>query len=65
MQQQTSSNWFKKHVDTVIVLGALFGGFLWINGKFNDINTRLVRIETVLIMKNIMPVDMVAKEEKK
>lgn len=29
-------DWVKKHADTVIVLTALFGGFLWINGKFND-----------------------------
>jgi len=55
-------DWFRKHVDTVIVLAAIFSGFLWVNGKFNDINTRLVRIETVLIMKNIMPQEL-AKEK--
>lgn len=54
---------FKKHVDTVIVLAALFSGFLWINGKFNDIDKQLVKIETVLIMKNIMPPEL-AKVEK-
>jgi Ca2+/H+ antiporter len=55
---------WKKHVDTVIVLASLFTGFLWINGKFNDLNTRLVRIETVLIMKQIMPAEIMAKEGK-
>ena len=47
--------WIKKHTDTVIVLGALFGGFLWLNGKFNEMEKKLVRIETVLILKGIMP----------
>lgn len=47
--------WFKKHVDTVVVLGVMFSGFLWMNGKFNDIDRRLIRMETVLILKGIMP----------
>ena len=58
-------DWFKRHVDTVIVLAALFSGFLWINGKFNDVDRRLVRIETVLIMKNIIPSGLVAEVEEK
>jgi len=58
-------DWFRKHVDTVIVLAAIFSGFLWVNGKFNDINTRLVRIETVLIMKNIMPQELAKEKEVK
>jgi len=53
---------FKKHVDTVIVLGAIFAGFLWMNNKFNDIDRRLVRIETVLIMKGIMPEQLAAQK---
>lgn len=48
----------KKHVDTLIVLAALAGGFLWLNGKFNDIDKDLAVIKTVLIMKGIMPESM-------
>jgi len=54
--------WFKKHTDAVIVLTAIIGCMLWMNGKFNDIDKRFSDIEkdlailkTVLIMKNIMP----------
>ncbi len=61
-------DWFKKHVDTVIVLGAIFSSFLWMNGRFNEVDTRftsiekdIVMIKTVLIMKNIMPTEFASK----
>ena len=57
--------WFKKHVDTVIVLGGILGAILWVNGKFNDIDRRLVRIETVLIMKDLMPKELAIKKGEK
>lgn len=44
-------DWLKNHMDTVIVLGALFSGLLWLNGKFNEMDKRLVRIETILYVK--------------
>jgi hypothetical protein len=47
--------WFKKHADTVMILGGILGAMIWMNGKFNDLDRRLVRIETILIMKGIMP----------
>lgn len=57
-----SMDWMKKHVDTVIILGAFGASVLWMNGKFNDMDKRfseiekdIVTIKTVLIMKNIMP----------
>lgn len=53
--------WFKKHADTVIILGGILSSLIWMNGKFNDIDRRLVRIETVMIMKGIMP-DVFATE---
>lgn len=52
--------WIEKHSDTVLVLGALFTGFLWLNGKFNDLDRRLVRIETILVMNGIMHPDLAA-----
>ena len=31
-------DWIKKHVDTVIILGALGLMMLWVNKRFNDIH---------------------------
>lgn len=57
-------DWFKKHTDTVIVLGAILSSVLWMNGKFADLEKDVTIIKTVLIMKNIMPVDMACEEKK-
>jgi hypothetical protein len=57
--------WFKKHTDMVIILGAVVGSMLWMNTKFNDIDKRFTEIEkdmaimkTVLLIKNIMPKEL-------
>ena len=55
----------KKHVDTIIIIGSIFTGFLWVNGKFNDLENRLTKIETVMIMQKIMPIEMMAHAEEK
>jgi hypothetical protein len=47
-----SDNWFKKHTDTIVILGAIASSFLWMNGKFNSIELRLNNIETVLNEKH-------------
>jgi hypothetical protein len=52
------TNWFKKHIDTIIILGAFASSVLWMNGKFNEIEKEIAIIKTVLIMKNIMPSDL-------
>lgn len=54
--------WFKKHVDTAIILGAFGTSLLWMNGKFNEIEKDIAIIKTVLVMKNILPAEL-AKEE--
>lgn len=54
----------KKHVDTVVVLGGILGAMLWMNGKFNDVDRRLIRIETILIMKGIMPSELATHNDK-
>lgn len=51
-------DWFKKHLDTVMVLGGILGSMMWINSEFNRIKTDLAIIKTVLIMKGIMPETM-------
>ena len=60
----------KKHVDTVIILTAFASAMLWMNGKFNDIDRKFNEVEkelavvkTVLIMKNIMPIELAQAQE--
>lgn len=62
--------WIKKHVDTAIVISVLFGGFFWIDGKFEKVNDRLIALEkdtsnirTILFLKGIWP-NEVATENK-
>lgn len=57
--------WFKKHVDTVIILGAFSASMLWMNGKFNDLERDIAIMKTVLIMKNIYPSELVKNDEDK
>jgi hypothetical protein len=61
--------WFKKHTDTTVVLGAILTSVLWMNGKFNEVDSRLADMKTdiavmktVLIMKDIMPKELAKKE---
>lgn len=58
-------DWIKRHADTTVILSAVCGSLLWINGKFNDLEKRMIRMETVLIMKGIASPEMFAKEERK
>lgn len=65
-------DWFSKHVDTVIILGAFASTVLWMNGKFNEIEkeiyglkTEIAIIKTVMIMQNIMPKELAKSEDGK
>lgn len=51
-------DWFKKHVDTVIVVTAIVGSMLWMNGKFNQLEKDMAIIKTVLVMKDILPKEL-------
>jgi hypothetical protein len=55
--------WFKKHMDTMIILGAFASSFLWMNGKFNDLEKDMAVMKACLIMKNIMPAELAVKEK--
>lgn len=57
-------DWLKKHTDLVIMLSAFASAMLWMNGKFNEIEKDIAIIKTVLVMKNIMPSDLVKCLEK-
>ena len=58
-----NQNWFKKHIDTIVVLGSILSSMLWMNSKFNDLEKDVAIIKTVLVMKNIMPCEMAQKEK--
>lgn len=57
-QNGVNMEWFKKHTDTFIILGAFAASLIWMNGKFNEVEKDLAVIKTVLVMKNIMPADL-------
>lgn len=55
-------DWFKKHADAVVILTGVLGCFIWMNTRFNDVDKRLsnleirlVRIETVMVVKGLVP----------
>ena len=61
-------DFFKKHVDSLVILSAIITSMLWMNGKFNDIDRKFAGVEkdmavikTVMIMKNIMPSELAIK----
>lgn len=56
--------WLTQHADTVIILSALAGGFLWMNAKFNAIEFDVNTIKTVLIVKKIMPCELANKDDR-
>lgn len=63
-------DWIKKHVDTVMILGALAGFFFWIDAKFERIDSRFSVIEkdvaiikTVLMMKELLPRELAANDK--
>ena len=55
--------WFKKHTDTVIILGGMAASVIWMNGKFNEIEKEMAVIKTVLIMKGIFPESLAVNKE--
>lgn len=59
-------NWFKKHADAVMVMAVVVGSVVWIHEKmdsrFTEIEKDLAVIKAVLVMKNILPVELAAKE---
>ncbi len=72
-------DWFKKHGDTIWILGGLLSCFLWINSQFKEVNIRFTSIDkemsmiekdvaiikTVLVLKNIYPHELAVTSEEK
>lgn len=57
-QKKEIPNWFTKHVDTVVVLAGILSCTLWITSQINSVDKRLTIIETVMVVKNIMPKEL-------
>lgn len=64
-------DWFKKHTDTVVIIGAVLSSVIWMNGKFSEVDNRFNQLEkdiavikAVMVMKNIMPAELCKNQEK-
>lgn len=57
--------WFKKHADTIVILGSFALCFWNMNEKINAIEKDLTIVKTVLIMRNIMPTELAKNEGEK
>lgn len=53
--------WFRKHIDTLSIIGSICASLIWMNGKFNTLEKDVAIIKTVLIMKQIMPTEICHK----
>jgi len=65
-------DWFKKHTDTVIILGGILASVFWMNAQFTHIEKHFSSIEkeiaimkTVMVMKNIMPPELAKGDAEK
>lgn len=61
-------DWFKKHADTITILGT-FALCFWtmnekMNTRFNALEKDITIIKTCLIIKNIMPAELAGKNPK-
>lgn len=67
-ENKQNSNWFKDHIDTVIlfffIVVSLISSIMWMNGKFNELEKDIAIIKTVLVMKQIMPSELAYHEKK-
>jgi hypothetical protein len=50
--------WFKKHGDTLVILGTFATCFWHLNKRISVLDKDLAIIKTVLLMKNIMPAEL-------
>jgi len=71
-EELKKENWFSKHADTLVVIGAIVGSILWMNGKFNDVDKDLASIrldintiKTILVVKGIYPNELAKCHETK
>jgi uncharacterized protein Yka (UPF0111/DUF47 family) len=49
-------NWFKRHVDTVVVLAGVIGSVLWMNHHFNESDKNIASLKSD-VQKSISEVE--------
>lgn len=64
-------NFFQKNKDTLSIISVVITSMIWMNFQFKNIDYRFAEIEkdlaiikTVLIMRNIMPSELVHENKK-
>ena len=67
MEKNQTTNWFKNHADTIVILGVFSAAYLNLNEKVSTIEKDMAIVKTVIVMKNIMPGELckVAHPEEK
>ena len=67
---ETKQPFFSKYRDIITFIISMMGAFYWLNSEFKEVNrnimqieTELATIKTVLIMKQIMPIELAKKGE--
>jgi hypothetical protein len=58
-------DWFKKHADTVVILGSFALCFWTVNEKINSLEKDVLIIKTILVTQKILPNELLANEGKK
>jgi hypothetical protein len=55
-------SWLFRHIDIISIIASfvstIIAAIFWMNGKFNDLDKRLVKVENVLMIKEIMPKEL-------
>lgn len=68
MLEKENKKWFKEHFDTIIlfftILTSILTATIWITSSLNSLDKRLTVIETVMILKNMMPKELAQCENK-
>lgn len=61
----------KKHIDTIIILGAFASCIMWMNGRFDDLQKQITSldkdvavIKAVMVMQKILPSELASVSEK-
>lgn len=66
--EEQKKSWWKAHTDTVIlfftILTSILTATIWITSSLNNLDKRLTVIETVMILKNMMPKELAKCDNK-
>lgn len=55
--------WFKQHADTIVIVSSFVLCFWHLNDRITAIEKDVAIIKTVMVMKNILPVELCKNQE--